>query len=132
MISKDEDEEWIRRDVFHTWCTSQDKVCKMIIDNNCFENLVSIEMVQKLCLETVPHPNPYQVCGLRKGVIEVSQRCLVSFSISKSYKDKVWCNVFPMRECHLLLRRQWHYDRRLIYDGFKHTYSFKVKEKRLF
>ena len=94
MVSRDEDEEWIRRDMFHTRCTSQDKVCKMIINSGYFENLVSINIVQKLGLETVSHPNPYQVCGLRKGVIEVSQRCLVSFSISKSYKDEVWCNVF--------------------------------------
>ena len=75
--------------------TSQGKVCKMIIDSGCLENLVSIEMVQKHGLETVTHPNPYQVCGLHKGfVIEVSKRCLVSFSIGKTYKDEVWCNVF--------------------------------------
>ena len=59
----------------------------MIIDCGCFEQLIPIEMVQKLGLETVPLPNPYQVCGLCKGVeIEVSKRCLASFSISKSYK----------------------------------------------
>ena len=63
-----------------------------------------MKMVQKLCLETVPHPNPYQVCGLCKGVeIEVNKQCLVSFSISKTYKDEVWCNVFPMKKYHLLL-----------------------------
>ena len=56
--------------------------------------------------------NLYQVCGLRKGIeIKVSKRCLVSFSIGKSYKDEVWCNVFPMKECHLLLGRPWLYDR---------------------
>ena len=69
MASRDEEEEWIRRDGFHTRCTSQVKVCKMIIDSGCFENLVSIEMVQKLGLEIVLHPNPYQVYGLRKGVV---------------------------------------------------------------
>ena len=89
-------------------------------------------MVQKLGLETIPHPNSYQVCGLRKSVvIEVSKCCLVSFSIGKSYKDEVWCNVFPMKEYHLLLGRLWFYDRRPIYDGFKHTYSFKVKKKNI-
>ena len=60
MLNGDEEEKWIQRDVFHT-CTSQGKVCNMIINSGCFENLVSIEMVQKLGLETVPHPNPYQV-----------------------------------------------------------------------
>ena len=60
-------------------------------------------MVQKLGLEIVPHPNPYQVCGLCKGVvIDVSKKCLVSFSISKTYKDEEWCDEC-MKECHLLL-----------------------------
>ena len=132
MISKDEDEEWIRRDVFHTCCTSQGKIWKMIIDSGCFENLMSIEMEQKLDLETVLHPNPYQVCGLRKSVvIEISKWCLISFSIGKTYKDEVWCNVFPTKECHLLLGRPWLYDRRHIYDGFRHIYSFKIKGEKI-
>ena len=59
MVSEDEEEEWIQMDVFHTQYTSQGKVCKMIIDSGCFENLVSIEMVQKLGLKIVPHQYPY-------------------------------------------------------------------------
>ena len=89
-------------------------------------------MMQKLGLKIVSHPNPYQVCGLRKGVeIEVSKKCLVSFFIGKTYKNEVLCNVFPMKECHLLLGRQWLYDRQPIYDDFKHTYSFMIKEKKI-
>ena len=49
------------------------------------------------------------------------------FSIGNSYKDEIWCNVFPMKECHLLLGRPWLYERQPIYKGFKHTYSFKIK-----
>ena len=117
--------------MFHKWCTSQGKVCKMIIDNGYFENLVSTEMVQNFGLETIPHPNPYQVYGLHKGVIEVSKHYLVSFSIGKSYKDEVWCNVFPMKECHLLLGIPWLYERQPFYNGFKHTYYFKIKGKKI-
>ena len=62
----------------------------VIIDSGCFENLMSMEMVQKLGLETVPHPNPYQVCWLQEEIeIEVNKRCIISFSIGKSYKDEV-------------------------------------------
>ena len=107
MVSGGEKEEWMQRDVFHTWCTSQCKVCKMIIDSGCFENLMSIKMVQKLCLETVPHPNPYQVCGLRKGVvIEASIWCLVSFPLVKLINMKygvmyfLWKNVIYSLEDH--------------------------------
>ena len=30
-----------------------------------------------------------------------------------------------MDVCHLLLRRPWKYDRKVIYDGFKNTYTFR-------
>ena len=66
---------------------------------------MSIGMVQNLGLETVPHPNLYQVCELHNDVIEVSKRYLVFFSIGKSYKDEVWCDVAYMDACHLLLWR---------------------------
>ena len=61
----------IQRDVFHTLCTFQGKVCKMIIDNGCFENLVSIEMVQKLGLKIALHPNPYQLCRYARVLLKL-------------------------------------------------------------
>lgn len=30
-----------------------------------------------------------------------------------------------MDTCHLLLGRPWQYDRRIVHDGFKNTYSFE-------
>ena len=104
----------------------------MIIDSESFENVVSLEMVQKLKLETVPHPNPYHLYWLQKGnEIKVNKRCLVSFPIGKTYKDDVWCDVAPMDACHLLLGRPWHYDKRVLYDGYKHTYSFVINGKKI-
>ena len=101
-----DDESWVRKNVFHTKCTSFGKVCLVIIDSGSFENVVSLEMVQKLKLDTIPHPHPYQLCWLQKGNdINVTKRCLVSFSIGKYYKDEVWCDVAPMDACHLLLGR---------------------------
>ena len=78
----------------------------VIIDNGSFKNAVSLAMVQKLKLEIIPHPNPYQLCWLQKGnEIKVSKSCLVSFSIGKSYRDDVWSDVAPMDASHLLLGR---------------------------
>lgn len=54
-----DEENWVRKNVFHTKCTSHGRVCMVIIDSGSFENVVSLEMVQKLKLETIPHPNPY-------------------------------------------------------------------------
>lgn len=36
----------------------------------------------------------------------------------------MWCDVVPMDAYHLLLGRPWQYDRRVVHDGFKNTYTF--------
>ena len=81
-------------------------------------------MVQKLDLNMVPHPKPYNLSWLqRESDIKVKHRCLVSFTIRKHYEDDIWYSIVPMDVCHLLLRRPWKYDRKVIYDGFKNTYT---------
>nr|GEY73152.1 reverse transcriptase domain-containing protein [Tanacetum cinerariifolium] len=47
------------------------------------------------------------------------------FSIGKSYKDEVWCEVIPMDAAHILLGELWQFDRKTKHDGFQNTYSFK-------
>ncbi|GKB11843.1 putative reverse transcriptase domain-containing protein [Tanacetum coccineum] len=98
----------------------------MIIDGGSCENVVSTYMVEKLEMKTEDHPEPYQLTWLKKGnTVKVSKRCLVQFSIGKSYKDKVWCEVIPMDAAHILLGRPWPFDRNTKHDGFQNTYSFK-------
>ena len=121
-----EDEVWLRNNIFHTRCTSHGKVCDVIIDSGSCENVVSDTMVQKLPLKTEKHPQPYKLSWLQKGKsVQVDQRCLVNFSIGNKYRDEVWCDVVPMDACHLLLGRPWQYDRKVVHDGFKNTYSFE-------
>ena len=57
VASEDNNEEWLRKNVFHIRCTTKRNVCLVIIDNDMFENAVSMEMVQKLNLEMVVHLN---------------------------------------------------------------------------
>ena len=46
---------------------SQGKCCKMVIDSGSTDHLVSTEMVEKLGLKRMKHPNPYKVSWLQKG-----------------------------------------------------------------
>ena len=70
-------------------------------------------------------PEPYKLSCLQGGSdIKVKHQCLVSFTIGKHYQDDVWYDVVPMDVCHLLLGRPWKYDRMVVYDGFKNTYTF--------
>uniref|UniRef100_A0A6I9QM94 Uncharacterized protein LOC105037857 n=1 Tax=Elaeis guineensis var. tenera TaxID=51953 RepID=A0A6I9QM94_ELAGV len=62
---------------------------------------------------------------------KVTKQVVVPFSIGKSYKDEVICDVISMKVSHLLLGRPWQYDRRAIHDGFKNIYSFIKNRKNI-
>ncbi|XP_071708618.1 uncharacterized protein [Rutidosis leptorrhynchoides] len=116
------DNLWLRNNIFRTKVIAKGKVCTMIIDGGSCENVVSTEMVEKLGLQAIDHPEPYQLTW--RNHIKVNKRCLVTFSIGNKYNDEVWCEVIPMDACHLLLGRLWQFDRKTKHDGLKNTYSF--------
>ncbi|XP_059441865.1 uncharacterized protein LOC132174190 [Corylus avellana] len=129
---KVEGDDGQRHTLFHTICTVGGKGCKLVIDGGSCENVVAEEAVRKLGLATEKHPTPYRLEWLKKGdEVIMSKRCLVSFSIGKRYKDKVWCDVVAMDACHILLGRPWQYDRNAHHDGRKNTYNFLVDNVKL-
>jgi hypothetical protein len=114
-----------RNSLFQTTYKTKNRVCKVIVDNGSTYNLISIEMVEKLELETIVHPSPYRVSWLQKGhQVNVTKQCLVEFKIG-GYKDEILCDVIPMDVCHLLLGRPWKYDRNVVHDGRKNTYTLE-------
>jgi hypothetical protein len=114
-----------RNRLFRTACKTKDRVCKVIVDSGSTDNLVSIEMVENLELETIEHPNPYIGSWLQKGYqVNVTKQCLVEIKI-RGYKDEILCDVIPMDVCHLLMGRPWQYDRNVIHDGRKNTYTME-------
>jgi hypothetical protein len=114
-----------RNSLFQTTCKTKDRVCKVIVDTDSTDNLVSIEMVEKLELETIVHPSPYKVSWLQKGhQVNVTKQFLVEFKIG-GYKDEILCDAIPMDVCHLLLGRPWKCDRNVVHDGGKNTYTLE-------
>jgi hypothetical protein len=95
------------------------------VDSGSTDNLVSTEMVEKMELETIVHPIPYRVSWLQKvHQVNVTKQFLVEFKIG-GYKDEILRDVIPMDVFHLLLGRLWKYDRNVIHDGRKNTYTLE-------
>ncbi|XP_022032947.1 uncharacterized protein LOC110934061 [Helianthus annuus] len=121
-----------REALFRTRCTIRDKVCSIVIDGGSCTNVASQTMISKLNLLTEPHPSPYDIHWLNQGKgIRVTTRVLLSFTIGQEYKDEIWCDVIPMDACHVLLGRPWLFDRKVIHDGYKNTYSFVKDGKKI-
>ncbi|XP_073057399.1 uncharacterized protein [Primulina eburnea] len=56
-----EEETNQRENLFHTRCFVSGKVCNIIIDGGSCTNVASLEMVEKLSLPTLKHPQPYRL-----------------------------------------------------------------------
>jgi hypothetical protein len=95
------------------------------VDSGRTNNLVSTKMEENMELETFSHPIPYKVSWLKKGhQVTSTKQCLVEFNIG-GYMDEILCDVIPMDVCHLLLGRPWKYDRNVVHDGIKNTYTLE-------
>jgi len=69
-------------------------------------------------LTVKPHPKPYKLHWLNEDEdITINQQVKVKISIGK-YEDYVLCDVVPIEACHILLRRQWKFDKKLMHNGF--------------
>jgi len=56
-----------RENIFHKRCTVQDKVCSLIIDGKSCANVVSLSMIEKLGLQAIGHPHPYNIQWLNQS-----------------------------------------------------------------
>jgi hypothetical protein len=55
---------------------------------------------------------------------KVTKQCLVEVNIG-GYRDEILCDVIPMDVCHILLGRPWKFNRNVIHDGSKNTYTLE-------
>ena len=91
------------------------------MDGGSTNNLFVEEMVQKLSLKRVRHPQPYRIGWLQgKHALEVREQCLVDFYIGQ-YKDQVLCDIMDMNSCHMILGRPLQYDYRAMHEFVKNV-----------
>jgi hypothetical protein len=54
----------------------------------------------------------------------ITKQCLVEIKIG-GYKDENLCDVIPMDVCHIPLGRPWQFDRNVIHERRKNTYTLE-------
>ncbi|XP_074266785.1 uncharacterized protein LOC141590070 [Silene latifolia] len=120
-----------RNQIFHTKCQVKDKWCSLIIDGGSCTNVASTKMVDKLGLDTIPHPKPYALHWLDDGnKVKVTKQVKVALTMG-SYDDNILCDLVPMDACYILLGRPWQFDRNVIHRGRSNEYELVDKGKKL-
>ena len=128
---KGEQEEQ-RENIFYSRCTIQGKVYSTIINSGSYANVISLSMIERLNLQTSIHPHPHNIQWLNQSKgLHVNSHCLISFLIGKNYQDELWFDVILMDVCHTLLGRPWLFDRKVINNGYLHTYLFTKDGKKI-
>jgi len=69
-----DDSEGKRKNIFHTRCHDQNKVCSLIIDDGSCTNVASSKVVEKLNLHTTKHVIAYKLQWLNySGEVKVNR-----------------------------------------------------------
>ena len=79
-----------RIELFHIKVISKHTKIDMLFDSRSQENLISIDLVKKLNLETVPHHKPYLLGWITKDSnLQVTRKCAFRFAITANFVDEV-------------------------------------------
>ncbi|XP_026419879.1 uncharacterized protein LOC113315844 [Papaver somniferum] len=113
-----------RHSIFKSHCLIEKKLCNMIIDSGSTENYVSAQLVEKLGLPVITHPNPYSVGWINiSSAQQITHQCFLKFSFP-GYEDYALCDVINMTAASLLLGRPWKYDISVVHNCYDNTYTF--------
>jgi hypothetical protein len=95
----------------------KDTPMHFIVDRNSQKNLILVEVVKRLALSTMPHPQPYTIGWLYQGSdLHVIQQCRLSYDINP-FKDEVLCDVSPLKVCDVLLGQPYLWKRDVVYES---------------
>ena len=91
---------------------------------------MSSNVVSRLGLKLISHPNPYKVSGVDTSSIATKERCVVPLQFL-TYKAEIWCDVTPMDVGQIILGRPWLYDLDVTLHGRSNSCSFVFEGKKI-
>ena len=94
-----------------------------LFDSGSQANLISEYLVNKINLETIPHPKPYPLGWIFKDAnLQVTRKCLLRFAITASFVDTVELDVVPLDIIGIVLGSPYLYDRKVIFYRHENKY----------
>ena len=73
--------------LFHSQMWVKGSPLQFIVDSGSQKNLISVEVVKRLGLPTIAHPQPYTIGWLHQGRdLRVSQQCRLPYSIESLHR----------------------------------------------
>jgi hypothetical protein len=112
-----------RIELFHIRVVSKHTKIDTLFDTGSQANLISKQTVNKLKLETIPHPKPYPlgwICDNAK--LQVTRRCKLRFAITANFVDEVELDVIPLDIYGIVLGSPYLYDRKAIFHCHENKY----------
>ena len=91
---------------------------------------MSSNVVFRLGLKLIPHPNPHKVSWVDTSFIAIKERCVISLQFL-TYKAEIWCDVISMDVRHIILGRPWLYDLDVTLHGRSNSCSFMFEGKKI-
>jgi hypothetical protein len=103
--------------LFHSKMWVKGSPLRFIVDNGSQKNLILVEVVKRLGLPTIAHPQPYTIGWLHQGRdLLVSQQCRLPYNI-KPFMDEVLCDISPLDVSDVLLGQPYLWRRHAMYDS---------------
>ncbi|KAA8550299.1 hypothetical protein F0562_001983 [Nyssa sinensis] len=86
-----------KEELFNVQIQIKQEVIGAIVDTGSQKNLIFASLVQKLGLDTIPHPKPYPLGWIQKDMeLKIDRQCTFQFAITNQYIDEITCEVQPI------------------------------------
>ncbi|GJU26155.1 hypothetical protein Tco_1164776 [Tanacetum coccineum] len=107
------------------------ELTEAIVDTESEKNLISSSLVERLGLETTPHPRPYSLGWIKKDVdTQVNRQCKFRFAITNQFIDEVTCEVVPLDICQVIFGSPYLWERDAVYFRRAQKYELEKDGKK--
>lgn len=91
-------------------------------------NVISEKVVKQVGLKTIKHHKPYTVIWIRRNhKLQLTEQCMLPFSITSQFKGKVMFDVVKLDTCGMVLGSPYLYDRKEIFYREQNQYHLFQK-----